>query len=140
VQVIDNQLLCPECRTYCKNTEKLVKNYSINRQIENRRQSLEKFTPQTEQDHILQKQVQTLKSQLMLQQLQIQNLQQVNVKELSFYVTFLVAIIIIVLLNIFRNLPISILQTKPIHCKLNLKSKNQAAHLYLLDKIEMRTS
>jgi hypothetical protein len=77
----DNQLLCPECRTYCKNTEKLVKNYSINRQIENRRQSLEKFTPQTEQDHILQKQVQTLKSQLMLQQLQIQNLQQVNVKD-----------------------------------------------------------
>ena len=93
----DNQLLCPECRTYCKNTEKLVKNYSINRQIENRRQSLEKFTPQTEQDHILQKQVQTLKSQLMLQQLQIQNLQQVNVKEFTFYVTLLVAIIIIIL-------------------------------------------
>ena len=75
----ENQLLCPECRAYCRNTDKLVKNYSINRQIEMRRQNIERFQPQTEQDHILHKQVQTLKSQLMLQQLQIQNLQQVNV-------------------------------------------------------------
>lgn len=74
----EKQLLCPECRTYCKNTDKLIKNFSINRQIENRRQSLEKFKPKTEEDHILQKQVHSLKQQLMLQQLQIQNLQQVN--------------------------------------------------------------
>lgn len=75
----ENQLLCPECRTYCKDAEKLIKNYSVNRLIENRKKVLDTFTPQTEQENILHKQIQTLKTQLMLQQLQIQNLQQVNV-------------------------------------------------------------
>lgn len=74
----ENQLLCPECRTYCKNTDKLVKNYSVNRQIESRKQQLDNFEPQNEQERILQKQIHSLKSQLMLQQLQIQNLQNVN--------------------------------------------------------------
>lgn len=81
----DDQLLCPECRTICRNTNKLIKNYSVNRQIENRKQKLETFTPQNDGERVLQKQIHTLKSQVMLQQLQIQNLQSVNVRFVVLY-------------------------------------------------------
>jgi hypothetical protein len=78
----ENQLLCPECRTHCKDTSKLLKNFSVNRQIEKRKRLLLE-TPDgpidQQQQILLYKQINQLKQQLMLQQLQIQNLQQVNV-------------------------------------------------------------
>ena len=126
----ENQLLCPECRVYCRDTTKLIKNFSVNRQIEKRKQLLptqmlfQEVLPQSDQQQqqiMLQKQVHQLKQQLMLQQLQIQNLQQVNVKIAHFM--FLAWPFLMFKPPNFRSSQINILLTKPIIYSWNLKSK-----------------